>query len=157
MFLLRTLVKVGGAASAGLGMTTAADDLASFLRSLADWVEAGGNVQLVLGLICGTLILWAAFDVRQFLRKPNSNRKPKQSHSVRNRVANPGLAEKAGTAPPALQKALEREAEAKAKSDQVDAEFRTARYNLNAALGNLLGLPSRKGETDKFREKSGHD
>ena len=47
-----------------------------------------------------------------------------------------------------LQEAREREAEAKARSDQVDAEFRTHVYNFNTVLGALLGLPSQKDETD---------
>ncbi len=50
---------------------------------------------------------------------------------------------------PSLQKELEREAEAKVRSDQVDAEFRTLKYNLNTALGALLGASPRKDEDDK--------
>ena len=55
---------------------------------------------------------------------------------------------KSDTANSELQKALDREAEAKARADRVEAEFRTVRHNVTTVVGALLGLSGRDDKPD---------
>ena len=68
--------KAGGAGVSGLGMTTAANDLSEFLRSAADWVEAGGSIEIVLWAITIVFAGWAAIDVAKWVRGLRRKRKP---------------------------------------------------------------------------------
>ena len=59
-------------------MTTATSDLSGFLRSTADWVDAGGRIEFVLWAITITFGFWAIFDVVKWF----IDRKRKKQESI---------------------------------------------------------------------------
>ena len=72
---LRTMGKGCLAVLSGVGVTTLSDDLSDFLRSVADWVDAGGSIQLILWAGCGALWLWFLFDVWQYVQAQRKARR----------------------------------------------------------------------------------
>lgn len=153
MLFFRAILKVCVASSAGVGMTTFSDDLAEFLRVAADWVEAGGNIQIFLGSICVIFGVWAIMDFVKLLkgREPapkaahpedmlkRAAKRAAEEHERRATPPSPPLSPlPVQTENPALQDAREREAEAKARRDQADAQLRTIEHNLGYGYKTLL-------------------
>lgn len=120
------IVKVVTVSTAGIGLITAPSALGNFLRSTADWVETGGQIELILWSVIVVLGVWMIFDIGAWVLSWHRNRSEKspQTDPVQD---------------PILQEALKQEAEAKARSDLVDSKRRTFGYNLNTALGGVLG------------------
>ncbi len=75
MQVVKTFAKTAASLGAGVGMTTFSSDLANVLRSMADMLEAGGYVKIVLLVIAVVFGAWAAFDVWKYVverrEKPN--------------------------------------------------------------------------------------
>ena len=60
-------------------MTTAPSDLSAFLRSGADWVDAGGKVHAFLWAVLVVFGLWFAFDIWTWVRERRGTARDKQS------------------------------------------------------------------------------
>lgn len=104
-------------------MTTLVDDIANFLRSVADWLEGGDNVKLIFGIICTVLTLWVLSDFWQLWRNRKQKSKPDQQ--------TPDVASE-------LRMAMSQRALAKQQSNLAKAKLDTSLYNINAAFLRLL-------------------
>ena len=63
MRILAFIGRGGAVGAAGIGVTTAPSDLAAFLYSVADWVDAGGRIEMILWGVIGVFGIWMVFDI----------------------------------------------------------------------------------------------
>ena len=81
MRILAFIGRGGAVGAAGIGVTTAPSDLAAFLYSVADWVDAGGRIEMILWGVIGVFGIWMVFDILTWAaaRRKARTSKPEKS------------------------------------------------------------------------------